>query len=106
MNGLRPVWQLIVYGRPGCHLCEIAQRDVLCAAVELGGTAELQVKNIEESDDLLKRFMIEIPVLVDVDGRVLARAPFGQPEVRRILRWQVRPIFPSPGPQAHEEVRP
>ena len=53
--------QLTLYGRPGCHLCDDA-RDVL----DRVGAAYSEV-NIEEDDELLKRYLERIPV-VTVDG--------------------------------------
>ncbi len=56
--------RLTLYGRPGCHLCDDA-RDVLDRA----GASYREV-NIEDDDELLKRYLERIPV-VALDGEVL-----------------------------------
>ena len=53
--------RLTLYGRPGCHLCDEA-RD----ALERAGAAYREV-NIEDDDELFKRYLERIPV-VAVDG--------------------------------------
>ena len=53
--------RVTLYGRPGCHLCDDAQ-SVLDRVGE-----PYDVVNIEDHDDLLKRYLERIPV-VTVDG--------------------------------------
>ena len=56
---------VIVYSRPGCHLCDDA-RDVLVQAQErLGFT--LRERDIEQDDRLLAAYLERIPV-VTIDG--------------------------------------
>ena len=64
--------EVILYGRPGCTLCVEAERML----ERIGKRIALHVRNvnIEGDDDLLRRFMFEIPV-VEAAGRVLATAP-------------------------------
>lgn len=54
-----------LYSRPGCHLCDDARAVVARVCAELG--EEFDEVDIESSEDLLRRFMIEIPVTF-VDG--------------------------------------
>jgi glutaredoxin len=57
---------VVVYGRPGCHLCEEA-----LAVVEKVRTRvafELEQVDIDSDDALLRRYLERIPVVV-VDGR-------------------------------------
>ena len=56
--------QLTLYGRPGCHLCDDAR-----AVLERVGAAYDEV-NIDEDDDLFKRYLERIPV-VTLDGEEL-----------------------------------
>ena len=56
--------RVTLYGRPGCHLCDDA-RDV----IEAVGFAYNEV-DIEQDDDLLKRYLERIPV-VTLDGEEL-----------------------------------
>ena len=56
--------RLTLYGRPGCHLCDDAR-----AALERAGAVFTEV-DIEQDDDLLKKYLERIPV-VTLDGEVL-----------------------------------
>lgn len=71
-----------LYGRPGCHLCA----DALDMLRRVQSRVELQILevNIEEDDDLLKRYQWLIPV-VEAEGRELARAPINEAALRRTL---------------------
>ena len=54
--------KLILYSRPGCHLCEdaAAQLEPL-----LRGRATLEVVDVDGSVDLERRYGLRIPVLVE-----------------------------------------
>jgi glutaredoxin len=67
-----------LYSRPGCHLCEAAERVI--RALMPGAGFDLEVVDIESDDALLRRYMLEIPV-VAIDGVDVARAPL----TRRLL---------------------
>ncbi len=56
--------QLTLYGRPGCHLCEDAR-----AILDRAGHPYDDV-NIDEDDDLQRRYLERIPVVV-LDGEEL-----------------------------------
>lgn len=57
--------QLILYTKPGCHLCDEMKREIQRAGcAELYDLAEV---NIETDSDLLARYGYEIPVLL-IDG--------------------------------------
>ena len=54
--------QVIIYSRPGCHLCDEAK-----AAIENSQCSSyysLEEVNIESDDDLLKKYKYDIPVIV------------------------------------------
>jgi glutaredoxin len=56
---------VIIYSRPGCHLCDKAK-----TAIQNAGCSErftLEEINIESDDELLRKFKYDIPV-VTIDG--------------------------------------
>jgi glutaredoxin len=55
------VKRLVLYGRPGCHLCDEAR-----AVLERIGHPFAEI-DIERDDELLKRYLERIPVVV-LDG--------------------------------------
>ena len=52
---------VIVYSRPGCHLCDEAKEAIAQAHCEESYT--LDEINIETSGDLLKKYRFDIPVI-------------------------------------------
>lgn len=62
--------RLVLYTKPGCHLCE-DMRDQLRAAIR-GTRVELVERNIAANLDDYARYKHDIPVLV-IDGREVAR---------------------------------
>ncbi len=62
--------EVVVYSRPGCHLCE----EAVAAIVALHGEGyrfALHEIDIESDELLLRRHLERIPV-VEVDGRVVS----------------------------------
>jgi glutaredoxin len=57
---------VVVYSRPGCHLCEEALEQIV-ALHEKGYRFDLHEVDIEGSELLLRRHLERIPV-VEVDG--------------------------------------
>jgi glutaredoxin len=57
------VQALILYSKPGCHLCEKAE--TLFYAHRASGRFNLEISDIAESDELMKRYGIRIPVIRD-----------------------------------------
>jgi glutaredoxin len=57
---------VVVYSRPGCHLCEEALEQII-ALHEEGYRFELHEVDVESNDLLLRRYLERIPV-VEVDG--------------------------------------
>jgi glutaredoxin len=51
-----------LYGRPGCHLCDDARAILVGLSAELGFT--LREHDIEADDDLHKRYLERIPVVL------------------------------------------
>jgi glutaredoxin len=61
--------RVVLYGRPGCHLCEEA-REVLLRLRAATGAFELEEVDIEGDDELHARYLERIPV-VSLDGEEL-----------------------------------
>lgn len=62
--------EVVVYSRPGCHLCE----EAIAAIVELHGQGyafELREVDIESDERLLRSHLERIPV-VEVDGELVS----------------------------------
>ncbi len=74
---------VVVYSRPGCHLCEQA----IEALVGLHGEGyrfELQEVDIESEELLLRRLLEKIPV-VEIDGVVVSELVLDEAAVRARL---------------------
>jgi glutaredoxin len=75
--------QVVVYSRPGCHLCE----EALAAIVSLhreGYRFELHEVDIESDDALLRTHLERIPV-VEVDGALVSELVLDQAGLRARL---------------------
>jgi len=57
---------VLVYSRPGCHLCEEALEQIVALHAD-GYRFNLHEVDIESNDLLLRRYLERIPV-VEVDG--------------------------------------
>jgi Glutaredoxin-like domain (DUF836) len=62
--------QVLVYSRPGCHLCEEAIAEIVAIRGD-GREFELREIDIESEEGLLRRLLERIPV-VEVDGEVVS----------------------------------
>jgi hypothetical protein len=59
---MRSKVQVVLYTKPGCHLCEVMKDEMIKAGcAEL---YELEEINIESDADLLARYRFDIPVLL------------------------------------------
>jgi thioredoxin-like negative regulator of GroEL len=73
---------LILYSRPGCHLCE-----KLCAELEpllRASGAALEIVDVDESPALVQRYGLRIPVLVAGELE-LSEYPLDRDSVSRYL---------------------
>lgn len=70
--------QVIIYTRPGCHLCDDA-----CDVLERYGLEPQQV-NIDTDPDLVARYGWEIPVVL-IDGKERFRGRVDEILLRRLL---------------------
>ena len=75
--------QVIVYSRPGCHLCSEAV-DALVAMHRDGYRFDLLEVDIESEEALLRRMLEKIPV-VEVDGEILSELVLDEAAVRARL---------------------
>ncbi len=60
-----PGLTVVVYGRPGCHLCDEALAVIERVRARL--PFALEQRDIEADDELFKRYLERIPV-VEIDG--------------------------------------
>jgi glutaredoxin-like protein DUF836 len=75
--------ELVLYTRPGCHLCEQALEQLVALRGE-GYRFELREVDIESDDGLLRRMLERIPVL-ELDGVVVSELFLDQTSVRARL---------------------
>ena len=75
--------EIVVYSRPGCHLCEEAVEAIVALHGE-GYRFELHEVDIESDDLLLRRHLERIPV-VEVDGTVVSELILDQNDLRARL---------------------
>jgi glutaredoxin len=69
---------VVLYGRPGCHLCDDAR-----AMLERTGVAFAE-RDIEADDDLFRRYLERIPVIV-IDGEEAFELVVDEPALRARL---------------------
>ena len=62
--------EAILYVTSNCHLCGVARS--LLTAVQRTIPFNIRTVNIDDDDELLKRFALEVPV-VEIDGEVVAQ---------------------------------
>lgn len=61
---------LTLLGKPDCHLCHVMEEEIAPLLAERG--VRLEVRDVREDPELLRRYRFEIPVLL-ADGVELAR---------------------------------
>jgi len=77
------VRRLVLYGRPECHLCDEA-REILSGLVAEAGDVVMVERNIEEDDDLHRRFLERIPV-IELEGDIIGELVPDQERLRTTL---------------------
>jgi glutaredoxin len=75
--------ELVLYSRPGCHLCEQALEKLIELHRE-GYRFELREVDIESDEALLRRMLERIPV-VELNGIVVSELVLDQTSVRARL---------------------
>ncbi|MCC6422839.1 MAG: glutaredoxin family protein [Phycisphaerales bacterium] len=81
--------ELILYGKPGCHLCDVMKGVIL--EVAKSRTLNLRVVNILDDPQIHQLYRYEIPVLL-VNGREIAR--------HRVTAGQLESALKSKEPSA------
>ena len=74
--------RIVLYGKPDCHLCDIAHQLLLGLQREFDLTIE--EINITRDPALMERYREMIPVVL-IDGRTTLTAPIRTAEVRAAL---------------------
>ncbi|MDQ1638708.1 MAG: hypothetical protein QOF62_2047 [Pyrinomonadaceae bacterium] len=87
-----PKRQVILYTRPGCHLCDEAKQQMHAAACKDEYT--LQEIDIESDGELLGRYQYDIPVIT-VDGVEAFRHRLTSEMFRESLRNRAGACPPS-----------
>lgn len=79
---VHPMRELVLYGRPGCHLCEEALEEVepLCRAYRVA----LRVEDVDADPAWRERYGLRIPVLCG-DGVELSGWPLDRVRVQAWL---------------------
>jgi hypothetical protein len=78
-----PATRVVLYSKPGCHLCEDMHAQVRRA---LGGTGiSVAERNITQNLDDFVRYQNDIPVLA-IDGREVARHRISEEALVSALR--------------------
>ena len=75
--------QVLVYSRPGCHLCEEAMQAIVALHGD-GYRFELLEVDIESDELLLRRHLERIPV-VEIDGEVVSELVLDEAALRARL---------------------
>jgi glutaredoxin len=75
--------RVILYSRPGCHLCDQAREQIQALRGE-GLRFELQEIDIDSDDELLTRYLERIPV-VALDGNTVSELVFDPGALRARL---------------------
>lgn len=73
---------VVLYGRPGCHLCEEAREELERLRAELAFA--LEERDIEQDDRLHREYLERIPVIA-LDGEELFDFFVDEDELRRRL---------------------
>jgi glutaredoxin len=81
------VAEVVLYGRPGCHLCDDARAVLERLRAEL--PFALVERDIEQDDALLRAYLERIPV-VALDGEELFDFFVDEAELRRRLAYTER----------------
>ena len=81
--GAGPPPALRLLSRSGCHLCDEMRAVVAPLVDRLGGS--LETVDVDSDPALAARWGNEIPVLLDREGRVVAKARDGEDSIARRL---------------------
>lgn len=71
-------------GTVGCHLCDVAEQ-LIASSVDMQKYAIYQV-DIADDDDLVERYGVKIPVLLDLESKEELEWPFDQSQLLEFLQ--------------------
>lgn len=71
-------------GTVGCHLCDVAEQ-LIVSSVDMQKYAIYQV-DIADDDDLVERYGVKIPVLLDLESKEELEWPFDQAQLLEFLQ--------------------
>ena len=77
---------VIVYSRPGCHLCDEAKDAILSSA--LSGRFTFAEVKIETDRELLRKYQYDIPVVM-IDGVEAFRHRVKTEEFKRLIQMKL-----------------
>ena len=79
--------KVVIYSRPGCHLCD----EMKAVVQKVAETLSLEIEEIDISTDpaLDARYGLEIPVLM-LDGKKVAKYRVSEAQLRRLLLARAR----------------
>ena len=77
--------RLTLYSRAGCHLCEMLLDEL---APLIGGKAEVEIVDISDDPELMRRYGLRIPVL-SCGTSELSAYPLNRERVREFLATRV-----------------
>ncbi|PYS94080.1 MAG: thioredoxin family protein [Acidobacteria bacterium] len=75
--------QVVIYTRPGCHLCDEAKREILAAGC--ANDYDLREVNIDADPTLAARYAWDIPVIA-INGVVAFKHRLTAPEFKHELQ--------------------
>ncbi len=85
---MKPKAHVVLYSKPGCHLCEEMKEELNRAGCS--DLYELEEVNIEDATDLFARYRYEIPVL-SINGVEAFRYHLRADEFRNYLTGFAKP---------------
>ena len=85
---LKPKARVVLFSKPGCHLCEEMKEEMNRAGCS--DLYELEEVNIEDAPDLFARYRYEIPVL-SINGVEAFRYHLRADEFRNYLTGLAKP---------------
>jgi len=90
----RPPVPLVLYTRPGCHLCDEMKAEI--AAADLPGPYELVEVDIDADRELKRRYGLSIPVL-SIGGEPAFEGRLERGELRRTFRRRAAEWYRASG---------
>ena len=82
-NAARRPPHVVFYTRPGCHLCEEAEREI--AAARCHGLYTFEKVDIDTDPDLARRYGWDIPV-IEINGAVAFKHKLTSADFKRAIK--------------------